>query len=119
MFLDLLFIFGFIIHFWIYYSFLDYDHSFASVCEFTEADQDHENSHVLPTPAAPPTAAATSTAPAAAMPAVPAATSAAPAASGKFQCCQCGRRMSNLFYDHHSVCSLFMGFVGTGIHCEE
>ena len=61
---------------------------------------------MLITPTVPPTTAAvTPTDPAA----VPTATSAAPAASGKFQRYQCGRRMSNLFYDHHSVCSLFMG----------
>ena len=98
---------------------MDYIRSSASLCEFADADQDRENSHVLPTPAVPPTtaaatptapAAATPTAPAAVMPAAPANTS---AATGKLQRYHCGRRMSNLFYGHHSVCSLFMGFVGT------
>ena len=90
-FLDLLFIFGL----WVF---------FASVWEFADADQDRENSHALHTPVVPPTTT---------MPTAPAAATPAPAASGKFQRYQRGRTMSNLFYDHHSVCSLFMGFVGT------
>ena len=76
---------------------------------------------MLPTPAAvttpttaaamPPTTAATPAAPAAITPAAPAAiTPAAPAASGKFQRCQCGIRMSSLSFDHHSVYSLYKGF---------
>ena len=83
---------------WIYYSFLDYYRFSASVCAFSDAVQDRWNSHMLPTPAAtmPPTTAA--------------ATPAAPAVSGKFQCCQYGRRISSLSYDHHSVCSLYRGF---------
>ena len=90
--------------------FFYYDHSSASVCVFVDADQGRENSHTLPTPSAAPFSTAAA--------ATPTAFAAAPAASWKFQRYQCGRRMSNLFYDDHSVCSLFMGFVGTGIYCE-
>ena len=94
-------VFGFIIRLWITIVIL---HLFVYV--LADADQDRWNSHVLPTPAAttpPPTAAAMPAAPA---PAVPA----APAVSGKFRRCQCGRRMSSLSYDHHSVLLFVWGF---------
>ena len=60
------------------------DHSSASIFDFTDADQDRLDLDVLPPPAA-------STPPATA------------AALGKFRRCLCGRRMSSLSYDHHSL----------------
>ena len=64
------------------------NHSSASVCDFTDADQDCLDLDVLPPPAA-------ST--------PPATVAATPAASEKFRRCLCGRRMSCLSYDHHSL----------------
>ena len=92
--------FGFIIRFWITIILL---HLFVYLPMLTRTLR---ISHALPTPAAtaPSTAAATPT---------------APAASGKFQHYQCGRRMSNLIYDHHSVCFVCMGFDGTWHCCGE
>ena len=40
--------------------------------------------------------------------------------SGKIHCCPCGRRMSSLSYDHHSICSFCGGFDCTlDNRCEE
>ena len=67
----------------------------TSVCAFSDAVQDSWNSHVWPTHTTTTTTAAV--------------TPAAHAASGKFQRCQCGRRMRSLSYDPF-VCSLYWGF---------
>ena len=40
--------------------------------------------------------------------------------SGKIHLCSCGRRMSSLSYDHHSICSVCRGFDCTlDNRCEE
>ena len=45
-----------------------------------------------------------------AAPAVSAVPPTAATASWKFRRCSCGKRMSSLNYDHHSVCSFCRGF---------
>ena len=85
---------------------------FCSVCDVIDADQDLLDLNMD-------TSSVTS-----AVPAVSSAVSAIPptaaAASGKIRRCSCGRKMSSLNYDHHSVCSFCRGFESNvDNRCEE
>ena len=91
-------------------SIIDSDHS--SAFDVMDTDQDRFDMNLE-----------TSVVTADAVTAMPTVTAAAPTAatpSGKICRCPCGRRLSSLSYEHHSICSFCSGFDSTiDSRCEE